>query len=109
MHVGWILCTWICKQMGSGTAGSSPAKQLCMGNTPLVISGQGKRVENKLNCSQRINPALMASGYFKGQRELSLEQGVDYEIELDLDMYEVLGKEGIRFQSKRVQLLALVH
>lgn len=52
-------CTWICKQMGSGTAGNSPAEQLCMGNNSLVFNGQEKRVENKLNYLQRINPAFM--------------------------------------------------
>lgn len=45
--------------MGSGTAGNSPAEQLRIGNNPLVFNGQEKRVENKLNCSQRINPVFM--------------------------------------------------
>lgn len=36
----------------------------------------------------------MANGYFKGQQVMSLEQGVDYEIELNLDMYKVLERKG---------------
>lgn len=59
MSLGWVLCTWICEQMGSGTTGNSPAEQLPTGNNSLVFNRQEERVENKLNCSQRINPALM--------------------------------------------------
>lgn len=59
MHVGWILCMWVCKQMGSGTAGNSPAEQLRIGNNSLVFNRQEKRVENKLNSLQRINPMFM--------------------------------------------------
>lgn len=98
-------CMWagFCGRGFANQWGQAPlvTHQLHMGNNSLVFNRQEKRVENKLNCSQRNQPGVyvMANGYFKGQQGMSLEQGADYAIGLNLDMHKVLERKGYAFKA----------
>lgn len=123
MHMGWILCMWVCKQMGSGTAGKSPAEQLSIGSNCVQQAGKKGGKQIKLNTTNQLRVYVMANGYFKGQQGMSLEQGAHYEIGLNLYIcvcmyiyihiyiciYISPGQERISFQSKHVQVFTLVH